>query len=239
MKFSRIPAIHVGRDGAPVPWLAGYPWVPSASPTDATMLTIYGPGRSRASRALWMLAECGVPYTHEDLTRYPTMAEKAAAVKQVYPLGKIPVLTDGDLVLAESMAINLYLAQHYGTHLWPDTKAEQASALQWSFFAVTEIDPPLVQLMIERTFRKEPDRDAANEQRNAEQIRRPLGYLNDHLASHAWLVGQAFTVADLNVASVLTMRQGAKLEVTDYPQVEAWLARCYDRPAYLMATAPK
>jgi glutathione S-transferase len=203
------------------------------------MLTIYGPARSRASRALWMLEECGVPYTHDDLTRYPTMAEKAAAVKAIYPLGKIPFLEDGDLLLAESMAINLYLAQHHGTHLWPDTKADQARALQWSFFAVTEVDPPLVQLMIERTFRKEPERSAENEQKHAEQIKRPLTYLNDFLASHEWLVGQAFTVADLNVAAVLTMSKGAKLELADYPHIQAWAERCYARPAHRKATAPK
>jgi glutathione S-transferase len=202
------------------------------------MLTIYGPARSRASRALWMLAECGVPYTHDDLTRYPTMDEKSAAVKQAYPLGKIPFLTDGDLLLSESMAINLYLAQHYGTHLWPDTKGGQAQALQWSFFAVTEIDPPLVQLMIERTFRKEADRNLENEKKNAEGIKRPLQYLDDYLASHEWLVGQAFTVADLNLASVFSMAKGAKVDLAEYPHIHAWLERCCARPAYLKATAP-
>jgi glutathione S-transferase len=202
------------------------------------MLTIYGPARSRASRALWMLAECGVPYTHDDLTQYPTMNDKSAAVKKVYPLGKVPFLTDGDLLLSESMAINLYLAQHYGTHLWPDTREGQAQALQWSFFAVTEIDPPLVQLMIERTFRKEADRDVGNERKNAEGIKRPLKYLDDYLASREWLVGQAFTVADLNLASVFSMAKGARVDLAEYPHIEAWLGRCYARPAWLAATAP-
>jgi len=203
------------------------------------MLTLYGPARSRASRALWMLAECGVPFRHEDLTSYATMDEKAAAMRAVYPLGKIPFLVDGELGLAESMAINLYLARKYGKGLWPASEADQARALQWSFFAVTEIDPPMVQLLIERSFRKEPDRNAELEKKTAEQIKRPLNYLNEYLSTHAYLLGDAFTVADLNVACIFSMAAGAKVDLGEYPAIKAWLDRCYDRPAYRQATAPK
>jgi glutathione S-transferase len=203
------------------------------------MLKIYGPGRSRSSRTLWMAEECGVPYEHEDLTRYATMPEKSAAVREISPIGKIPVITDGNFTLSESMAINLYLAKKYGRHLWPTGEQEQAKVLQWSFFAVTEVDPPLAQLMIERTFRKEGERNVENERKNAEIVKRPLAALESHLAGHPWLVGSSFTVADLNVASVLTLATSAKQEMTDYPHIEAWLKRCQDRPAYRKATTPK
>ncbi|MEQ1803533.1 MAG: glutathione S-transferase family protein [Gammaproteobacteria bacterium] len=203
------------------------------------MLKIYGPSRSRSSRALWMAEECGVPYEHEDLTQYPTMDAKSAAVREINPIGKIPVIADGDFILTESMAINLYLAKKYGRHLWPTGEQEQAKVLQWSFFAVTELDAPLVQLMVERTFRKEAERNADNEKRNADAARRALAALETHLATHSWLVGSAFTVADLNVASVLSLATGAKQEMTDYPHIQAWLKRCQDRPAYRKATAPK
>ncbi len=203
------------------------------------MLTLYGPARSRASRALWMLAECGVPFHHEDLTGHATMDEKAAAVRAVYPLGKVPFLVDGELGLAESMAINLYLARKYGQALWPAGEADQARVLQWSFFAVAEIDPPMVQLLIERSFRKAPDRNAELEKKSAEQIKRPLTYLNEYLGTREYLVGDAFTVADLNVACIFSMAAGAKLDLADYPAIKAWLDRCHDRPAYREATAPK
>lgn len=186
-----------------------------------------------------MAEECGVPYEHEDLTRFATMDAKSAAVREVNPIGKIPVLTDGEFTLSESMAINLYLAKKYGRHLWPKGEQEQAKVLQWSFFAVTEVDPPLIQLMIERTFRKEGERNAENEKKNAELIKRPLAALDGQLAKQSWLVGSGFTVADLNVASVLTMATGARQELTDYPHVQAWLKRCQDRPAYWKATTPK
>jgi glutathione S-transferase len=203
------------------------------------MLTLYGPARSRASRVLWMLEECGVPFQHEDLAKYATMDEKAAAVKKIYPLGKVPFITDGELRLSESMAINVYLARKYGTQLWPASEGEQAQALQWSFFAVTEVDPPMVQLMIERMFRKEADRNPENEKKNAEQIKRPLAYLNDHLAGRQYLVGNAFTVADLNVACIFSMANGAKVDLDEYPHIKAWLDRCRDRPAHRKATGPK
>lgn len=196
------------------------------------MLKIYGPARSRSSRALWMAGECGIPFEHDDLTGHATMADKSAAMHQISPIGKIPVLADGEFILAESMAINLYLAKKYGRHLWPTGEQEQAKALQWSFMAVTEIDPPLAQLMVERTFRKEPDRNVDNEKKNAELVKRPLAVLEAHLAGHEWLVGSSFTVADLNVASVLILATGAKLDFADYPRTRAWLDRCFERPAY-------
>jgi glutathione S-transferase len=203
------------------------------------MLKIYGPARSRSSRALWMAEECGVPYEHDDLSSHPTMDDKSAAMRKINPIGKIPVLADGDFILAESMAINLYLAKKYGRHLWPTGEQEQARTLQWSFLAVTELDPPLIQLMIERVFRKEAERSAENEKKNAELVKRPLGALQTHLASHDWLVGSAFSVADLNVASVLAMAAAAKQDLTDYPHVKGWLDRCLGRPAYKKITTPK
>lgn len=202
------------------------------------MLKIYGPARSRTSRALWMAEECGVPYEHEDLSRYPTREDKSSAMREVHPLGKIPVITDSGFTLSESMAINLYLAKKYGRHLWPTGEQEQAKVLQWSFFAVTELDAPLVQLMIERTFRKEGERNVENEKKNAEAAQRALSALEAHLANHPWLIGASFTVADLNVASVLSLVTGAKQELTDYPHIQGWLKRCQDRPAWKKVTAP-
>jgi glutathione S-transferase len=186
-----------------------------------------------------MLEECGVPFQHEDLAKFATMEEKSAALRKIYPFGKVPFLVDGDLQLAESMAINLYLARRYGKQLWPAGEADQAKALQWSFFAVTEVDPPMVQLLMERVFRKEAERNAENEKKNAEQIKRPLAYLNESLAGRQYLVGSAFTVADLNVACIFSMANAAKLELNEYPNIRDWLGRCRDRPAHQKATASR
>ena len=203
------------------------------------MLKVYGPARSRAGRVLWMLEECAVPYTHEDLTRYPTMEEKAAAVKSASPLGKVPFLEDGDLQLAESMAINLHLARKHGGHLWPADEGDQAKALQWSFFAIAEIEPPIIQLLIERGFRKEDQRDKQNEQKNDTLLKRPLAYLEACLAGREFLVGNSFTVADLNAASIFMMAAGAKVDLAGYPHTKAWTERCFARPAFVRAMTPR
>ena len=110
--------------------------------------------RSRASRALWMLAECGVPYEQDDLGKLEGEA-KTAAITRVNPIGKMPALEDGDVRLFESMAINLYLARKYGGKLWPAGDDDQARAIAWSIFCMTELEPHMVQLFFERVVRKE------------------------------------------------------------------------------------
>jgi glutathione S-transferase len=186
-----------------------------------------------------MLEECGVDYVHDDLSQYATMEEKAVAVKKLYPLGKVPFLKDGELLLGESMAINVYLARKYGKHLWPKSEAAQATVLQWSFFAVTEIDPPLIQLLIERVFRKEADRNVENEKKNADLIKRPLAYLEQALGDQPYLLGQEFSAADLNLASIFSMAAGAKLDFAPHPTVKAWTERCLGRPACRKASGQK
>ena len=82
------------------------------------MLKLYGSARSRASRTLWMLAECGVPFEQDDLSKLEGEA-KTAAITRVNPIGKMPAIEDGSLKLFESMAINLYLARKYGGRFGP------------------------------------------------------------------------------------------------------------------------
>ena len=103
------------------------------------MLKLYGSFRSRASRTLWMLAECGVPYEQEDFSKLEGEA-KTATLTRVNPLGKVPAIEDGDLRLFESMAINLYLAKKFGKGLQPKTVEDEGRTLMWSFWAMTEVE---------------------------------------------------------------------------------------------------
>jgi glutathione S-transferase len=195
------------------------------------MLKLYGSFRSRASRTLWMLAECGVPYEQEDFGKLEGEA-KAAVLNRVNPLGKVPALEDGDLKLFESMAINLYLARKYGGRLWPAGEDDQARALSWSFFCMTELEPRMVQIFYERVVRKEGERNADNEKKNWDDLQRPLKVLNDQLQGRDFVLGSAFTVADLNLASCFTMINAMKLDMNAFPNVQRWLAACYTRPGY-------
>ncbi len=104
------------------------------------MIRIYGTPMTRAIRPLWLLEELGVPY---ELVRtdFAGGATRTTEFLKINPNGHVPALVDGDLVLFESMAINLYLAEKYGKGtLWPGSEHDRAQTVQWSFWAITECE---------------------------------------------------------------------------------------------------
>ena len=107
------------------------------------MIKIYGQIMSRAPRCLWLLEEADVPYELVPVNQMEGEAQKPE-VLAVNPNGKVPAMEDGDLKLFESMAINLYLGRKYGGPLWPSEEADQARTTQWSFWGMTEIEPPFI-----------------------------------------------------------------------------------------------
>ena len=195
------------------------------------MLKIYGPARSRASRSLWMAEEIGLPYEHIDFAGMET-DERNEVLTGVNPMAKVPAIEDGDLKLFESMAINLYLAEQYGTELWPDNEPDRARTVQWSVFAMTEIAPPLVQLFLERVIHTDENRDKDNDAKALNDLVRPMKVLDIHLEGQDHLLGDKFSTADLNLASIFTLGQVARYDMVEYPNVADWANRCLDRPAY-------
>jgi glutathione S-transferase len=195
------------------------------------MIKLYGSKHSRAARCLWMLEEIGEPYDHIDIVdmRAP---EAQQQVMRVNPIGKVPALEDGELKLFESMAINLYLAAEYGARFWPGNTADQGRAAAWSVWGMTEMEPPLAQLFLERVIRKSGEQDEENENRSLAALERPLDALENHLKGLPFLIGETFTVADLNLASVLTLMNRAHYDLLQYPNANRWRQSCYDRPAY-------
>ena len=119
--------------------------------------TLYGTSASRALRALWGIEETGIAFTHVPTTYGPD--SKAAEYLAVNPNGRIPALVDGDLTLFESMAINLYLAKHYGGALYPANPADEARAWQWSVWAISEIEPLQMQIVVQKLFTPEEKRN--------------------------------------------------------------------------------
>lgn len=195
------------------------------------MLKIYGPARSRASRSLWMAEEIGVPYEHIDFAGMEA-DERNEILTAVNPITKVPAIEDGDLKLFESMAINLYLAEKYGGELWPDNEPDRARTVQWSVFAMTEIEPPLVQLFLERIIHTDGDRDEDNEAKALNDLARPMNVLDTHLDQQDYLLGDEFSTVDLNLASIFTLGQVARYDMAEYPNVENWADCCLGRPAY-------
>jgi glutathione S-transferase len=193
------------------------------------MLKIYGVPQSRAFRALWMAEECGVTY---ELVK-TSFAEdsKKPEYLRINPNGRIPSIDDDGVVVWESMAINLYLAKKYGKSLAPKDLAEEAHATQWSFWVMTEVEKPLLNALFARTGMMGNKKDESEAARSFGELKRPLDVLNGHLQSRAYLLGDRFTVADVNVASVMSWAQAGRFDLAPWPKVADWLNRCTSRPA--------
>jgi len=198
------------------------------------VIKLYGIRQSRAMRSLWALEELGVPYENVPIN-FATDAKKPEYLK-INPNGRIPALVDGDVALFESMAINLYLAKKYDkTGLYPRSLEDEARAIQWSFWGMTEIEPALLQLLMNRVFLPQAQRDESAAKAAAEKLGAPLRVLDGALEGKKYLLGAAFTIADLNVASVLWWALLAKLDLAKTPNVQRWLAECTARPAFSKA----
>jgi glutathione S-transferase len=178
-----------------------------------------------------MLEEAGQPY---QLVEKSTRAEdlQNGEYLRLNPNARIPTLVDGDLVLWESMAINLYLAQKYDGPMHCPDAAVLGLAAQWSFWAVLEIEHLLLHLLEHRALLAEFSRDPSVVERNELLLKRPLTVLNDALAARSHLAGDSFTIADLNVASILVWAKMARLDLSAYPELARWLNSCLARPAY-------
>ena len=195
------------------------------------MLQIYGNPRSRAMRCLWMLEEMGEPYQLIEKS-IRTDELQSAEYLRLNPNARIPTLVDGDLVLWESMAINLYLAQKYEGPMHSVGPSVLGLAAQWSFWAMLELEGLLLELLNHRAVLPEFARDPSYAERDELLLRKPLGVLNNSLRGRDHLAGGNFTVADLNVASILAWGKMARLDLSAHPDVARWLDSCLTRPAY-------
>ena len=200
------------------------------------MIKLYGVPMSRAMRAIWMLEELGEPYELVKVNFADGGTRKPDYLK-INPNGHIPALQDGDVTLFESMAINLYLARKYDKGLWPKTVADEGRAYQWSVWAMTELEEPVITALLHRMFLPAAQRDPKKADEAAVRFKTPLAVLDGALAGRAHLAGPDFTVADLNVASVVSLASMAGLDLGSAPNVQSWLQRCSARPALARAQA--
>ncbi len=195
-------------------------------------LKIYGISGSRAIRSLWMAEELGLDYEHVKVN----FAEESKTPEYlaVNPNGRIPSLDDDGLILWESLAINLYLAKKEGGDLSPRGLTEDALATQWSIWALTECEKPLLAILLRHpnVAMMEPDEAVTSAAR--EELDRPFKVLDAFLEKRDYLMGR-FTVADLNVASVLMWINMIELDISGYPNIKRWLDTCLSRPAFAAA----
>ncbi len=200
------------------------------------MITLYGGSQGRASRSLIALEELGLAYTHVPLKPWESEADKARLVA-LNPNARVPVLDDDGLVVWESMAINLYLVDRCGGPLWPVSAADRARLYQWSIWGQTSID---VMARHRARFGKDAAAKAAAE---AERLAM-LAILDAALADRSYLLGEDFTLADLNLAATLNEpwevgRIDGDLDPAGLgmPRLANWLARCVSRESWAKVRA--
>ncbi|HEX5628831.1 MAG TPA: glutathione S-transferase family protein, partial [Usitatibacteraceae bacterium] len=202
-------------------------------------LRIYGIAASRAIRALWMAEELGLAYEHVPIHYRDDpdgpLGKNNPEFRRANPLGRVPAIDDDGYALWESMAINLYLARKHGKGLWPATVEGEGLAFQWSFFAVTEIDPAINEWARHAIVLPEAERDPKVAAAALEKLQRPLAVVDAALAHRPYLAGGAFTVADLNLAGALF--RARRMDHAARPNLARWLADCFSRPAARRAWA--
>ncbi len=201
------------------------------------MIKLYGTALSRASRCLWALEELNLEYQHVPISfpGYPVPPDsptRRPEYLKINPNGHIPALEDDGRIFTESMAINLYLAEKYGKQsLWPASIEDRAATYQWSFWGSCEVEPHLGTLLMHRIFFAPELRDERAANAAAAALPAPFKVIDDHLQRRDYLLGKDFTIADLNVASILSLALLMSVDLASTPAMRRWLDRCLERDA--------
>ena len=190
-----------------------------------------GQGLARDMRVRWALEEAGLPY---DVRLVSFKAMKEPAHRARHPFGQIPTYEEGELVLFESGAIVLHIAQHHAGLLPDDAKA-RARAIAWMFAALNTVEPPILELQTARFAEGDKPWNAERLPLIKDRIRHRLGELSTRLGDADWLDG-AFSAGDLMMVHTLQRLKPSGL-LDDYPNLAVYVARAEARPAYQRAFA--
>lgn len=208
------------------------------------MITIFGVLRSRAARNVWLLNELGIPYQVKPVMQayrllnrppgIPPMNTRSPEFLRLNRLGQIPVMKDDALILTESLAINLYLARKFGVErgVGPASIEEEGLMAMWTLRAAKEFEDRSLDILQHRASLPEEER-LQHVAADAEAVLRDrFPIIDAALERSGWLVGDRFTVADLNVAEVLRYALPAKSLFDDNPNIRKWIEACHARPAF-------
>jgi glutathione S-transferase len=212
------------------------------------MLVVHHLDNSRSQRVLWLLEELGTPYGIVCYQRDPKTMLAPAALRAVHPLGKAPVVTDGDLTLVESGAIVEYLADRYGEGRLAPAIGTPARLryTRWLHYAEGSLMPPLLlKLVFHRVetekmpfFAKPIAKAIAHKVRQAfidPQLRLHLDYLEGELERAEWFAGDAFSGADIQMSFPIEAAAARGGLGANRPRLIDWLERIHARPAYRRA----
>ena len=205
---------------------------PEAAVLRSGSMKLYGFPPTRSARVLWTLRELGVDF--ELVTVDPMKGEhRQPPFLAVNPAGKLPAFVDGDLVLTESVAIVLYLAEKYPDQgLMPRSLEARAEVYRWLLFAATELEQPVWRIARHTVIYPPEKRLAAEVPIAREDFLDMAAVMEEHLTGRQFLVGDTLTVADIVAAYTLdmaTVQQGQML-LDELPRLRAFLERLYARP---------
>jgi glutathione S-transferase len=200
-------------------------------------LRIYGIARTRAFRALWMAMELGLDYEHLPI-EIGAAGARAPEFLKINPNGRLPFIDEDGFVLFESLAITLYLAKKHSLgKLYPAGLEDEARTWQWTSWALSEVDRGVNIWSLHAVRLPATDRDAGKRDEALKVLAAPFRVLDAAVATQSYLIGNDFTVADLNVAAVIS--RAIDMDLTASPRLKAWLTRCLERPAARAALALK
>ena len=192
-------------------------------------MKLYGFGPSRSLRALWGLKELNVDFEFIPVNLLRD-EHKDPDFLRVNPTGRVPVLVDGDVVIPESAAIVLYLADKYREKgLMPANLKARAQVYRWTLFAVTELEQPLWRITRHTVVYPENKRLPADIALAREEFVAMAAILETHLEGRDFIVGDALTVADCVTVYLVDWANELKL-IGDFPRLSAYLERMYARP---------
>jgi len=194
------------------------------------MITLHHLNNSRSQRILWLLEELGAPYQIKPYQRDSVTNLAPPELKAAHPLGKSPVIDDGDITIAESGAIVDYLVRKHGGGKFaptPGSKAHEAY-LEWLHYAEGSAMLPL---MINLYVMRLGEAGAPLKDRIDSEIDNHLGYIEKALAGRDYILADGFTGADVQLSFVGEVAR-AFGRLGAFPNIAAWVARLHDRPAF-------
>ncbi len=200
------------------------------------MLTVHHLGKSQSERIVWLCEELGIPYELKHYVRDATTKLSPPELRALHPLGAAPVITEGDLVLAESGAIVDYIIAKHGDGrlaLGP-AHPDFAQYLYWFHFANSSLQPAMGRNMVLARLELAPDNPTLLAMQG--RAARALALVDERLGEADYLAGDAFTAADIMIVFTLTtMRYFMPLDLSPYPNILSYLQRIGSREAYRRA----
>lgn len=197
------------------------------------MIKIYGPKMGTALRNHWMLVEIGQEYEHVQMDMRAKDHKKPEFL-ELNPTGQVPVMVDGEVVLFESMAINEYLGLKFKPELLGATIVDKANALKWSIWSYLNVQKHFGVIAYQTMWAPEKDQSAID--KASAEVVPYLMILEKQLEGKTFLLGEQFSVADINAGVTVGYSAMSGFDLSPYANISKWFGTLTSRPAFIKAS---